>query len=155
MSQFSTLPVPPTTEDSVKARQAVEVIERDYPTVPPQHLSLCVDHERIEVPRSVFTLIKDILHAMADGLAVSILPCTMKVSTQQAAEFLNVSRAYVCELLETGKLPYEPIGTHRRIMLKDLLALRAEHEKEHRRAMVFLAEQDRELGLEEAEFEKL
>ncbi len=138
-----TEPVSPTPDDTLKARAAVEALASHA------QLSLCAGEDRIEVPRAVFDLVKSILLVMAEGHAVSIMPCTMRLTTQQAAEFLNVSRPFVRDLLDRGELPYEMVGSHRRILLKDLLHFRKRHQHEHEEAMDFLSEQTQSLGFEE------
>ncbi len=143
-----TEPFAPSEEDKLKARAAMEALARHH-----EQLSLCAENETIEVPRMVLELVKSVLAVMAEGQAVSIVPCTMKLTTQQAAEFLNVSRPFIVDLLDQHQLAFEQIGSHRRIQLKDLLAFRREHEKKHGASMQSLVDQSQELGLEDLGFD--
>ena len=58
---------------------------------------------------------------MAEGKTISIVPSNSEVSTQQAADMLNVSRPHLIKLLEAKKIPFNKVGSHRRILLKDIM----------------------------------
>jgi excisionase family DNA binding protein len=75
----------------------------------------------VTVPKEAFDLFLEVLGQMANGNAVTIVPTHAEVTTQEAAEFLNVSRPFVVKLIEEGKLPCRRVGTHRRIKMADLL----------------------------------
>lgn len=86
-----------------------------------------VDHatgQAHDLPPAVFDALQQVLAALANNQAISIVPTSMELTTNQAADILNVSRSYVIGLLDAGKLPHRMIGTHRRIALTDVLALR-------------------------------
>ncbi len=82
--------------------------------------------DRVELPVELYQVLRQAVQALQDGLAVTVAPLTQTVTTQQAAELLGVSRPTVIRLLDEGQLPYEKIGSHRRIELRDLLAYRDE-----------------------------
>lgn len=89
-------------------------------------LSLSRGHqtESVEVPAEVHQVLRQVVEAMQHGLAVTIAPQTMVLTTQQAADLLGISRPTLVKLLDAGQLPYERIGSHRRIQLRDLLSYR-------------------------------
>lgn len=75
----------------------------------------------IELPAGAVKLLMAILEDMASGHAVTIVPQNAELTTQQAADFLNVSRPFLVQLLEQKKLPFRMVGTHRRIRFEDVL----------------------------------
>ena len=79
-------------------------------------------------------MLHQVVEAMQQGLAVTVVPQTMVLTTQQAADLLGVSRPTLIKLLDSDQIPYERIGTHRRIQLRDLLTYR-----EQRRAAQYAA----------------
>jgi len=80
------------------------------------------EHVTVTVPIEAFALFLEILAQMANGNAVSIVSVQAELTTQQAAELLNVSRPFLVGLLEEKKIPYRTVGTHRRLMVSDILA---------------------------------
>jgi excisionase family DNA binding protein len=105
------------------------------------------DQDIIEVPVSALRLLVDILAQMAEGNAVTIMPIHAELTTQQAADFLNVSRPHLVSLLEQNELPYRKVGTHRRILFKDLLGYRERSRIDSREALDELTRQAQELGM--------
>jgi len=80
------------------------------------------DDDAITIPMSAVRLLADILAEMAKGNAVTLVPIDAELSTQQAAELLNVSRPFLIEQLEKGAIPFRKVGTHRRILFRDVMA---------------------------------
>ena len=80
--------------------------------------------DQVELPEEVYLALRKIVDAMRSGLAVSVIPQTTRLTTQQAADLLHVSRPTVVKLLDEGEIPFERAGTHRRVLLADLLSYR-------------------------------
>jgi len=99
------------------------------------------------VPREAAVLLAQILGYLANGEGVTVMPDSAELTTQQAAEFLNVSRPYLIKLLETGKIPFRLVGTHRRVRFRDLREYKNRDDLERRRAADELTQLSQELGL--------
>jgi excisionase family DNA binding protein len=103
--------------------QAHEQAGRGRP-VPQYFLSGSAPGDRVELPVEMYRLLRQVVGALQQGFAVSVVPVTRTLTTQQAAELLGLSRPTVIKLLDDGKIPFERVGTHRRILLRDLLEYR-------------------------------
>jgi excisionase family DNA binding protein len=71
--------------------------------------------DALVLPREATVLLAKILGFLAKGEGVTVIPDTAELTTQQAAEFLNVSRPYLIKTLESGEIPYRLVGAHRRV----------------------------------------
>ena len=78
------------------------------------------DGQELVIPRSATRLLAHILTEMSNGNAVTIIPVHAEMTTQEAADFLNVSRPYLIGLLEKQKIRHHKVGTHRRVRFQDL-----------------------------------
>ena len=94
-----------------------------------------LDGQDLILPRQALILLRDLLADMAQGNAVAIVPLHAEMTTQQAADMLNVSRPYLVNLLEKGELRFTRVGTHRRIQFKDLMAYKEKIKKQSSSAM--------------------
>ena len=103
--------------------------------------------ESIAIPASAMRLLQYILAQMAKGNAVALSPLQAELSTQQAAELLNVSRPYIVSLLDSGKIPHHKVGTHRRVLFVDLIAYKNISDTKRKNALKKLSEQAQELGM--------
>lgn len=101
----------------------------------------------IELPTSALRLLLDILSELAEGNAVKVVPIHAELTTQEAADMLNVSRPHLVKLLESGALAFHKAGKHRRVRFADLVAFRTERDRTSAQAMEELARQAQELRL--------
>ena len=102
---------------------------------------------RVELPTSALRLLVDILAELAEGNAVKVVPVHAELTTQEAADMLNVSRPHLVKLLEEGALPFHKAGKHRRVRFADLMQFKAQRDQASEDAMAALAKQAQELGM--------
>ncbi|WP_255955939.1 helix-turn-helix domain-containing protein [Streptomyces odontomachi] len=111
------------------------------------HLETGATDEALVLPRPVAEMFASILAALAHGQGVQIMPVDAELTTQQAADLLNVSRPYLIGLLESGEIPFRLVGRHRRIRFADLRQYLRQEEARRKDAADELMELDQELGL--------
>ena len=104
------------------------------------------DGTKIDLPSSVHDVLVQIVEKMQEGKAVALIPLMEELSTQAAADFLGVSRQFFVRECEAHKLPFHYTGTHRRVLLKDLLDYKKKREQARRESIVRIARQSEELG---------
>jgi excisionase family DNA binding protein len=103
--------------------------------------------DSLKIPKKAILLLFAILDNMAQGKSFTLIPSDSEVSTQQAADMLNVSRPHVVKLLEDGVIPFKKVGTHRRIELKHLIKYQQKNEQNRTDKLDFLTKQSQELNL--------
>lgn len=104
--------------------------------------------ETLELPAAAVQLLLDVLEHMARGDAVTLLPIHAELTTQEAADLLNVSRPHLVQLLDERKIPCRRVGTHRRLRAEDVLRYKRRTEQQRREVLEELAAHDQKLGLE-------
>ncbi|AOI89742.1 helix-turn-helix domain-containing protein [Burkholderia pseudomultivorans] len=115
-----------------------------------QRIQIFDDENRahqVELPTSALRLLVDILAELADGNAVKVVPVHAELTTQEAADLLNVSRPHLIKLLESNALPYHRTGKHRRVRFSDLMRYKAERDQASADAMEELSKQAQELRM--------
>jgi excisionase family DNA binding protein len=101
----------------------------------------------LDLPQPVYHLLLQILEGMQQGKAISVVPVTQDLTTQQAAEMLGVSRPFFVKLLEADELPFHLAGTHRRVYLRDLLDYKQRRDQGRRTAIERMAAAAEEAGV--------
>lgn len=136
-------PAIPTPQDTELAKEA----SRTLASTKEEQLRVHLDGKLLVLPAAAKRLLQHLLTEMSYGNAVTVIPLHAELTTQEAADFLNVSRPYLIKLLETGKLPYHKVGTHRRVKFSDLRKFQREAEQLRREAMDELAAQAQKLEM--------
>jgi len=103
--------------------------------------------ESVVVPTSALRLFMHLLTEMSQGNAVTLIPTHAELTTQQAADLLNVSRPYVVKLLEDGKIPSRTVGKYRRVRFDDLMAFKRKDDDARLKIMDQLSAEAQELGM--------
>ena len=98
--------------------------------------------ERVPVPADVHALLLRLVRLLQQGQAVSILPYARELTTRQAADLMGFSRQFLVRLLEQGKIPFHRAGTHRRVLLSDVLAFKENRDRARHAALKDLARRD-------------
>jgi excisionase family DNA binding protein len=111
-------------------------------------ISFSESGEPLRLPAKVVGMMAEILSGMSAGRSVAVIQTEMEVSTQEAADFLEVSRPHVVRLLEKGEIPFTKAGTHRRIKMSDLIAYQKALKAIRKKQLKFLAKQAQELRLD-------
>jgi excisionase family DNA binding protein len=144
MTMLLERPMLPSPADQELANLASRTLAR----AKPGELRVQVDGgEMLRLPKAVTTLLYHLLTEMAQGNAVTLIPIHAELTTQEAADYLNVSRPYLIRLLERGRIQFHMVGAHRRVKFSDLQAYRNAAEEARQRAMVELASQAQELDM--------
>ena len=139
----------PTAEEVAQAKEAGRQLARLLPE-DQRPLRLVTDdnqHEMISIPPGAVRLFVDVLAQLGQGRAVTILPKKAELTTQEAADYLNVSRPFVVKLIDTGKLPARIVGTRRRIAFGDLVRFDEADRQRRRAALDELGRLDQDLEL--------
>jgi excisionase family DNA binding protein len=145
--RLSPPPTFPSEEEAKLARESGRLLAAIVGKGKTARLKVVVGKEELNVPIAALRLLVDILAQMAEGNAVTIMPIHAELTTQQAADFLNVSRPHFVGLLEANEVPFRKVGTHRRVLFKDLLAYREKGLARRRKALDELSKQAQELKM--------
>jgi excisionase family DNA binding protein len=142
--------VTPSDADSQLARQSSRKLATRKPGKRASvRIQVLDDHESepVALPASVLRLLQQILMEMAEGNAVTLIPIHAELTTQQAADLLNVSRPFLIGLLESGQIPHRKVGRHRRVLFRDLTAYKQKNHAERLKALAELTAQAQELNM--------
>lgn len=101
----------------------------------------------VEIPATAYRLLVDVLTQMSEGNAVTLIPIHAELTTQEAADLLNVSRPYLIKQIEAGKIPHHKVGRHRRIRFDDLMAYKERVAIAQSQAMDELVAESEAMGL--------
>lgn len=134
----------PTAQDTELAAQASQVLASKAEADVRVRVD---DNTEVMLPKAATRLLHYLLAQMSLGNAVTLIPIHAELTTQEAANYLNVSRPYLIKLLKAGRIPYHMAGTHRRIKFTDVEEHRKNVEKTSQDAMEELAKQAQELGM--------
>jgi excisionase family DNA binding protein len=137
--------VVPSEQDTATATESSRILSK---VVPDGDLQIQLDDgQKLKLPGGAARLLSYLLTEMSHGNAVTMIPIHAELTTQEAADYLNVSRPYLVGLLEANKLKFRKVGTHRRIKFSDLQAYKEQSDREQNDALDDLAAEAQELHL--------
>ena len=137
----------PTPEEADMARNAGTVLarHRNKRGGLSLHVRKGAKGADVDLPPAVSRLMLDLLLAVGQGEAVTLVPFGGELSTQQAADMLKVSRPFLVKLIENKEIPYHKVGTHRRIRAEDVFAYRQRRDRTRNDALTRLARLGQEI----------
>ena len=137
--------VVPTEADAGLAEEASRVLA---PRVQAGELRVHLDDGQVlTLPRAATRLLFHLLTEMAHGNAVTLIPVHAEMTTQEAADSLNVSRPFLVGLLQSGAIPFRKVGSHRRVRFQDVKGYKDRIDTARERTLDELAAQAQELGM--------
>ncbi|MDQ0469800.1 helix-turn-helix domain-containing protein [Labrys wisconsinensis] len=141
--------VVPSEQDVTLARESSRVLSRHLAGGDVVNLAMsdADQTEMVVLPIGAARLLLEMLTQMAQGNPVILMPFHAELTTQQAAEHLNVSRPFLIALLEKGEIAFRKVGTHRRVLFRDLLAYKRKTDAARLQALDELAEEAQKLNL--------
>lgn len=105
------------------------------------------DGEQVPIPEEIYRVLKQVIPEMRQGKAISLMPIGMRLTTQEAADFLGVSRPTLVKLLESGAIPFDKPNRHRRVRLADLVRYQEQRRTARRAALDAATTEAGELGI--------
>ena len=134
-----------TMKEQELAKEAFDVLVKVKKQ--PNKVVIAVNKTTTQLPSQVIKILQDALLYISKGEEVSIIANISEYTTQEAADFLNVSRPHCIKLLKEGKIPYRKIGSHRRIKVSDVIAYNELFTKQRKEQLSFLTRQAQELKI--------
>lgn len=102
--------------------------------------------KELVIPESVFYLLERVAEVLSRGDSITIVPVGQELTTQQAANLLNVSRQYLVRLLDGGRIPFTKTGRHRRVRVDDVLTFKAQRDRDRLEKLDELSELSQRFG---------
>ncbi|WP_417730550.1 helix-turn-helix domain-containing protein [Rosistilla oblonga] len=137
----------PSETDIANAKEFSRAVARDIDPTSVITIQSTGDGRSIEVPKNVFDVLVKTLAIMAEGKAFSLIPVDKELTTQQAADILNVSRPFLSKVLDLGEIPHRKVGRNRRVKFCDLIEYKKKQEQSSKAALQSLADEAQELGM--------
>jgi excisionase family DNA binding protein len=140
----------PTKNDQKVAQKSLDSITKITGSLKGDSVGVEISGDssvHLELPAKAFKLLGVILANMAEGKSISLISGETELSTQQAADILQVSRPHLVKLLESGSIPFRKVGKHRRVLLEDLVKYMRVFQLEREKALQELADQAQELNM--------
>jgi len=139
------LPVPAEQASVLDLVAALRTRGRDVATAQPR--LVLGDGREVTLPDPIVEVLAQVAEALQAGLAVTVAPQHLSLSTQEAADLLGISRMTVVRLLESGQIPFDRPGRHRRIRMTDLLEYRQRQRRHAEQALADMVADTERLGL--------
>lgn len=148
MAQATLAPALPSEAEAILAKETSRVLASHMGAAEPLQFRIgSAPEETVRVPASAVRMLVRILEEMAKGNAITLIPVHAELTTQEAADMLNISRPSLIHLLDEGKIDYRKVGTHRRVRFEALMKFKRQADADRKAALAELATYDQELGI--------
>ena len=149
MAETTLVPSLPSEAEAILARETGRLLASRVKSAEPLRLRMLDDPAKgtVSLPASAVRMLVRILDEMARGNAVTLIPVHAELTTQEAADMLNISRPSLIQLLDEGKIEFRRVGTHRRVRFEALMAYKRRADADRLAALAELAAYDQELGI--------
>ena len=134
----------PSPDVMERAETALDLLQQTYDQAAPGDLIAL----QLSLPPFAARLLLEALTALAEGHAVTVVPVPAELTTQEAADILNVSRPYLIKLLDERKLPHRRVGNRRKVLLEDVLRFKRRDDQTRLGVLDELTREAQALGLE-------
>ncbi len=126
-------------------RRLTKLLEQAHPKL------VGMDGEEVYLPESLYQILRQVTPLLAQGKGVTLISQAHYLTTQEAANLLNISRPYLYKLLDRGEIAFTKIGSHRRVRAEDVLDYRQKRDGDRQTALTELMVTSQELGFYQAE----
>ena len=149
MPHGTLVPTLPSEAEAILAKETSRVLAGHAQTAGPLLLRMLDDPGAgtVKLPATALRMLIHILEEMARGNAVTLIPVRAELTTQEAADMLNISRPSLIQILDEGKIEYRRVGTHRRVRFEAVMGYKRRSDSERRAVLTELAAYDQEIGL--------
>ncbi|PWQ96859.1 excisionase family DNA-binding protein [Leucothrix pacifica] len=142
-------PLPPSEEDIAQAKESSRILAK-YADMDRVRMTLKGNEgqgDDLILPGPVVQLLLNVLSEVSQGNAVNIMPIHAELSTQEAANILNVSRPHLVKLLEQGEIDFHKVGTHRKVLAKNIIEYKERITKQRHEVLDELVSVSQEMGM--------
>lgn len=141
-------PVSARPAERVEVAKLYKVLGRlaHTPTRAPACRLIGPQGEEVALPDAIFYALERVAEVLARGDSITIVPVGKELTTQQAADLINVSRQYLVRLLDEGRIVYTKTGKHRRLLIEDVLAFKAQRDAKRENQLHDLSNLTEEFG---------
>lgn len=108
---------------------------------------LNIENKTVELPEPAVKLLLEIINQIAEGHTLTLVPEHAHLTTQEAADLLNVSRPFFVKLLESGEMPFQKVGNRRRILIDDVVQYKKKIHQKRTKILQELVDQAQDLNM--------
>jgi len=136
----------PSQDEIAQAKELFDQLEDEF-VATGKTLLTSPSGQTLELPPTLFDVLRFVGATLAGGNGVTIVPRATRLTTQEAADFLGISRPTLVKLLEQGAMPYQTVGRHRRVTLDALLDYQEKEQARRRTVLAQAARNNQESGM--------